>query len=105
MVAKKHAKKVVTNVSAWAVETKVKAFAKSVEKEADYVTGESKEFGNKIWSRRQVASTEEKIYTIIGIVLLIWGVYSLKQLVRGGILIVVGLLFVTGFFIKGRKGK
>lgn len=105
MVTKKPAKKVVKKVSAWAVETKVKSFAKSVEKEADYVKGESKELGNKIWSRRQVASTEEKIYTIIGIVLLIWGVYSLKQLVRGGILIVVGLLFVTGFFIKGRKGK
>lgn len=105
MPAKKPAKKVAQKVSAWAVETKVKAFAKSVEKEADYVTGESKELGNKIWSRRQVASTEEKIYTVIGIALLIWGVYSLKELVRGGILIVVGLLFVTGFFIKGRKGK
>ena len=103
MPAKKIVKK--TTSPAGVVETKVKAFAKSVEKEADFVTGESKELGTKIWSRWTVASTEEKIYTIIGILLLIWGLYVLKGMIRGMLLIVVGILFVTGFFVKGRKSK
>ena len=46
MPAKKIVKKVAT--PAGVVEKKVKAFAKSVEKEADFVTGESKELGTKI---------------------------------------------------------
>jgi hypothetical protein len=29
----------------------------------------------------------------------------LRGMIRGMLLIVVGILFVTGFFIKGRKGK
>lgn len=87
------------------VETKAKAFAKTVEKEAKELTAEGKEFGTKIWNRWNVSSTEEKIYTIVGIALLIRGLYQLKDLVRWGILIVVGILFVTGFFTKGRKGK
>jgi hypothetical protein len=48
MVTKKPVKKVVKKAAVGAVETKVKAFAKSVEKEADYVKGESKELGTKI---------------------------------------------------------
>lgn len=105
MVTKKPVKKVVKKAAAGAVEQKVKAFAKSVEKEADYVKWESKELGSKIWSRRQVASTEEKIYTVIGVLLLVRGLYVLRGMIRGMLLIVVGILFVTGFFIKGRKGK
>ncbi len=103
MVAKKTVKKASSKAAVWSVETKVKAFAKSVEKEADYVKGEGKELGSKIWSRWHVASTEEKIYTIIGILLLVWGLYVLRGMIRGMLLIVVGILFVTGFFIKGKK--
>ncbi len=101
MVTKKPAKK--TTVAK--VENKVKAFAKTVEKEAKTVQKDSEELGSKIWSRRHVASTEEKIYTILGILLLIRWLYVLRGMIRGMLLIIVGILFVTGFFIKGRKGK
>ena len=99
------AKKPVKKTTAAKVETKVKAFAKSVEKEAKTVQKDSEELGSKIGSRRQVASTEEKIYTIIGILLLIRGLYVLRGMIWGMLLIVVGILFVTGFFTKGKKGK
>lgn len=97
------AKKPVKKSGAAKVETKVKAFAKSVEKEAKTVQKSSEELGSKIGSRRHVASTEEKIYTIIGILLLIRGLYVLKGLVRGMLLIVVGILFATGFFTRRHK--
>ncbi|MEI7562597.1 MAG: hypothetical protein WCJ39_02545 [bacterium] len=103
MPAKKPARKVAPKATSTKVEKKVKAFAKSVEKEAVVVRDESKELGTKIGSRRQVSSTEEKIYTILGILLLIRGVYELKQFVWGGILIILGILFITGFFVKGKK--
>ncbi len=106
MPAKKPAKKVVaktTKATATNVEKKVKAFAKSVEKEAEVVRDESKEIGTKIGSRREVSSTEEKVYTILGILLLIRGLFVLKGMIWGMLLIVLGILFVTGFFIKGKK--
>lgn len=86
-----------------AVEVKAKAFAKSVEKEAKEITAEGKEFGSKIGNRWNVASTEEKVYTIIGILLLIFGLYVLRNMIGGMLLIVLGILFVTGFFIKRKK--
>ncbi len=85
------------------VEQKAKTFAKSVEKEAKVISKESKELGSKIWTRREVSSSEEKVYTIIGIILLIFGLYALRQMIRGMLLIVLGILFVTGFFIKRNK--
>lgn len=105
MPAKKSVKKTAKKTTADVVETKVKSFAKSVEKEAKTVQRDSKELGTKIGSRRQVASTEEKIYTVIGVLLLVRWLYVLRGMIRGMLLIVVGILFVTGFFIKGRKGK
>lgn len=87
------------------METKAKSFAKSVEREAKSVKAEGQELGSKIWSRRHVASTEEKIYTIIWILLLVRGLYVLRGMIRGMLLIVIGILFVTWFFIKRRKTK
>ena len=98
MPTKKPIKKAVSTV-----ENKAKAFASNFEKEAKVIKAESKEVGSKIWARRELSTTEEKMFTIIGIILLIWGIYQLKELVRWGILIVVGILFVTGFFIKRKK--
>lgn len=103
MPAKKTVKKTASKSTVGAVETKVKAFAKSVEKEAKTVQNDSKELGSKIGSRRHVATTEEKIYTVIGILLLVRGLYVLRGMIRGMLLIVVGILFVTGFFIKRQK--
>jgi len=85
------------------VETKAKAFAKSFEKEAKVIKAEGKELGGKIWTRRDVSTTEEKIFTIIGIILLIFGIYYMRQFLGGMLLIVLGILFVTGFFLRRKK--
>ena len=82
------------------VEKKAKAFAKSFEKEAKVIKAEGKEFGSKIGTRWEVSTNEEKIFTIIGIILLIFGIYYMRQFFGGMLLIVIGILFVTGFFIK-----
>lgn len=103
MPTKKPIKKAAVKKAVSTVETKAKAFANNFEKEAKVIKAESKEVGSKIWARRELSTTEEKIFTIIGIILLIWGIYQLKELVRWGILIVLGILFVTGFFIKRKK--
>jgi hypothetical protein len=79
MPAKKPVKKVVKKASIETMEKKVKAFAKSVEKEAKVVGGEGKQIGTKIGSRREVSSTEEKVYTILGILLLVRGLFVLKN--------------------------
>jgi hypothetical protein len=43
------------------------------------------------------------MFTIIGILLLILGLYVLRNMIGGMLLIVLGLLFVTGFFLKREK--
>jgi hypothetical protein len=79
-----------------AMEMKAKAFAKDLE-------SESKELGSKIWVRWELSSTEEKLFTILGIILLILGLYVLRNMIGGMLLIVLGILFVTGFFLKRKK--
>ena len=103
MPAKKPAKKAPIKKTVSAVEMKAKSFAKDVEKEAKVVAKEGKEIGSKIGNRREVASTEEKIFTIIGIVLLVFGLYTLRNMIGGMLLIVLGMLFVTGFFLRRKK--
>jgi len=101
MPTKKNVKKTPAKSS---VETKVKSFAKNVEKEAKVRFGaETKEIGSKIWTRREVSTNEEKIFTSIGILLLIFGLYVLRNMIGGMILIVIGILFVTGFFLRRKK--
>jgi len=85
------------------VEQKAKSFAKDVEKEAKVISNEGKEIGSKIGTRWEVSSTEEKTYTILGIILLIFGIFYMRQFLGGMLLIVLGILFVTGFFIKRNK--
>ncbi len=105
MPTKKPIKKAVaaTKKTVSTVEVKAKAFAKDFEKEAKVIKAESKEIGSKIWARREVSTTEEKMFTIIGILLLILGLYVLRNMIGGMLLIVLGLLFVTGFFLKREK--
>lgn len=50
---------------------KVTAFKKSVKKEATELSKEGKIIGTKVSTRWGTASNEEKIYTILGIILLI----------------------------------
>jgi len=100
MPAKKTTKKSSARSS---VELKAKSFAKNFEKEAKVIKNEGKEFGSKIGARWEVATTEEKMFTIIGILLLIFGLYVLRNMIGGMLLIVLGILFVTGFFLKRKK--
>ncbi|PJA49282.1 MAG: hypothetical protein CO170_00065 [candidate division SR1 bacterium CG_4_9_14_3_um_filter_40_9] len=83
---------------------KVNNFKKVVKAEARVIGKEGKEFGHKVGTRRETSNTEEKVYTILGILLLIFGLYVLRQMIGGMILIVIGILFVTGFFMR-KKGK
>lgn len=105
MPTKKPIKKAVTvtKKTVSTVETKAKDFAKNFEKEAKVIKAESKEIGSKIGTRRELSSTEEKMFTIIGIILLILGLYVLRNMIGGMILIVIGILFVTGFFLRRKK--
>lgn len=90
--------------SVHSVETRVKSFAKNVGHEAKERFGaETKEIEGKIGARREVSSTEEKMFTIIGIILLVFGIYYMRQFLGGMILVVLGILFVTGFFLRRKK--
>lgn len=73
---------------------------KQFEEEAKFVKAESKVIASGIWSWWEKSSGEEKLYTILGIIALIWGLYVLKNMIWGLLLIIVGILFVTGYFVK-----
>jgi hypothetical protein len=103
MPAKKPIKKAAVKKAVSSVELKAKTFAKTFEKEAKVIKSESKEIGSKIGARREVSTTEEKMFTILGILLLIFGLYVLRNMIGGMLLIVLGILFVTGFFLKRKK--
>lgn len=99
MVFKKAAVKKANGVKA-EVKSKVMEFKKAVKVEAKSI---EKQIESKVGTRWETSSTEEKVYTIIGILLLIVALYMLRQIVGGMLLIVIGILCVTGFFMK--KGK
>lgn len=89
------------------MEAKAKTFAKNVEKEAKVFTQESKVIGSKIGTRRETSTTEEKIFMILGIIALIRGLSILfkngRRLFISMLLIILGILLVTGFFSKKKK--
>jgi len=70
--------------------------AKQVEKEF-----KSRTSGLNSWRSR--ATDEEKIYMVLWIIALIWGLYLLIDLLMWMLLIVVWILFVTWFFVKKYK--
>lgn len=78
-------------------------FKRAVKTEAKVIEKEGKVISHKVGTRWGTSSTEEKVYTILGIILLVIGLYFLKQVIGWMLLIVIGILFVTGFFMK--KGK
>jgi len=86
------------------IETKAKTFAKNVEKEAKVLTEEGKIIGSKIETRRNSSSTEEKIFMVLGVIALIRGLSILfkngRRLFISMLLIILGILLVTGFFSK-----
>ncbi len=105
MPTKKPAKKTPAKKST--VEMKAKAFAKNVEKEAKVLTDESKIIGSKIGNRRERSTSEEKIFMILGIIAIVRGLSILfkngRRLFISMLLIVLGILLVTGFFTKSKK--
>lgn len=46
---------------------------------------------------------EDNIHVLIGIILLLVGLYQLRQWILGLVLIILGILFVTGYFEKKMK--
>ena len=75
--AKKPAvKKVATKVE----KNKLDDVKQKLGKEVDYVKKESKVLINNVEGRRNKSSNEEKIFTILGIIALIWGLYVLRHM-------------------------
>ena len=98
-VAKKVSSDVVKkNVEKTLAEVKTKA-----QQEAKFIQAESKVLATGVSKWWNSSSTEEKVYTLLGITLLVWGLYYLKGMLWGMLLVIVGILFVTGYFVK--KGK
>lgn len=95
-VAKKAPAKTVVKTA----EKKFDEVKKQFKEEAKFVQEESKVIASGIGKWWDRSSTEEKIYTILGIIALIWGLYVLKNMIWGLLLIIVGILFVTGYFVK-----
>ena len=89
------------------MEAKAKTFAKNVEKEAKVFTEEGKVIGSKIGTRRERSNTEEKIFMVLGIIALVRGLSILlkngRRLFISMLLIILGILLVTGFFNKKKK--
>lgn len=79
---------------------KVQDVKRTVQTEAKFVEKESKEIATWIGRRWKISSTEEKIYTIVWIILLLLWLYVLRQMLWGMILLVIWILFVTWFFHK-----
>lgn len=104
MPAKKPAKKAPVKS---AVANKAKTFAKNFEKEAKVLKNEGKVIGSKIGTRRERATTEEKIFMVLGVIAIIRGLSILfkngRRLFISMLLIIIGILLVTGFFTKKKK--
>ncbi len=94
------AKKPTVKATVSKVEKKVKKIESQFEEEAKEIKKESKERWNKISARRHTSSTEEKVYMILWIILLVRGLVELSQFIRGLVLIIFWLLFVTWFFVS-----
>ena len=76
-------------------------FDKKMEKisvEAEKFAGDVKDTAGDIGNRWSRSTTEEKITMIVGIILLVRGLIKLRTILRGVILLTVGLLAVSGFF-------
>ncbi|HRX64173.1 MAG TPA: hypothetical protein P5060_03665 [Candidatus Absconditabacterales bacterium] len=101
MPAKKTVKKTVAKKSDF--EKKFDDVKKNTKTTAKKVETESKKIMTGVGSWWTKASDEEKIYMVLGIILLLIGLYVLRTIVGGLLLIIVGILFVTGFFVKNKK--
>jgi len=77
------------------------SFDKNMEKvsaEFDRVADDVKDTAEDIGNRWTRSTTEEKITMIIGIILLVRALITLRSILRGIVLLTLGLLSVSGFF-------
>lgn len=98
--AKKPAPKATAKKAVDQVEKKLDEAKRQIHQEAKFVQEESKELATGVTKWWNHSSTEEKIYTVLGILALIWGLYILSDMLGGILLIIIGILFVTGYFVK-----
>ena len=66
--------------------------------ELDRVADDMKDTAEDIGNRWTRSTTEEKITMIIGIILLVRALITLRSILRGIVLLTLGLLSVSGFF-------
>ena len=72
----------------------MKKVSAEAEKFADDVKDTAEDIGNR-WTR---STMEEKFTMIIGVILLIRALITLRSILRGIVLLTIGLLSVSGFF-------
>lgn len=87
------------------LEKKINTVKTTVTKEAKELEKGGKKALNRLEKRWYETPANEKASVIIGIVILIIGLYQLRQFVVGLIIIIIGILLVTGFFTKGHTKK
>ena len=76
-------------------------FEKGVDKisqEVSKAAENMKETASNLGGWWKKSSTEEKIATICGILLLIWGLRKLRQFLWGVILLMLGFFLISGYF-------
>ncbi len=66
--------------------------------EVTEIFDEVKETAQDVGGRRTHSSVEEKITTVVGILLFAWGLWFLRDLIGGIILLLIGGLLISGFF-------
>jgi len=74
-----------------------------VSKEVSKAAEDVKDTMNEVEGRRKRSSLEEKITTIIGLILFIRGLRYLRRFIRGIILLILGGLLFSGYFNQGLK--
>jgi len=74
-----------------------------VSQEVSQAAEDVKETMNEVGGWWKKSTTEEKVTTILGIILLIRGLWRLRAFIRGVVLLLLGGLLVSGYFNKWLK--
>ncbi len=85
-------------------EKKIDEVKKTTSQTAKKVEVESKKIFSEAWNWWNRATEEERIYMVLWVILLIIWLYVLRSIVGGLLLIILWMLFVTGFFAS-KKNK
>ena len=97
MAVKKTTKKMID------LEKKVDEVKDVAKETAKKVEVHSKNFFSKIGDWWIKSTWEERIYMILWIILLIIGAYILRTILVGLLIIVIGYLFVSWYFVSKKK--